>query len=402
MKRSKTRSAPPGGVRLALPSGYHGRWLSEPSDRALIERWTSASREECVYNTPSHVDFARVQNGRADLLWLVRDGAPVLGLPVHPVGDSRVTTGYSGLLFADGQGGDSQRRGVDALVALLEVNGRIGFQVLQSVQAPAHDDPARVTALACLFDQHGLGGPSLYSRVLDLEPLAGGDSEEPDVCSELLLGHGLDSYKSELRKSIRHAFRHGLHVTCSLPATDAEVQAVYREFVPVHVDSWKRTGMQPHPMEYWTALARAILDGGGRDLVVFARDADGQALAAVTCHIRNGRALQWAGVTREPGLPLRANPLCLHAAIQACRQLGVRHFELQRFDARGRNDKELAIMRYKEQFGGGLVRVGGFEIRPPITALVLRRAFAPFGRRRPRRGAPSASALAPGSSATGS
>jgi hypothetical protein len=378
VKRSKTQSAPPGGVRLPLPSGYHGRWLTEPSDRALVERWTSASREECVYNTPSYVDFARAQNGRADLLWLVREGTPVLGLPVHPVGDSRIDTGYSGLLFAGGPGGDSLGRGVEALVALLAVNERIGFRVLQSVQAPAYDDPAHITALACLFDQHGLGGPALYSRVLDLEPLTGCNPDEPDVCSELLLEHGLHSYKPELRKRIRHALRHGLYVTCSLPVTDAEVQAAYREFVPVHAESWKRTGMQPYPLEYWTALARAILDGGGRDIVVFARDADGQALAAVTCHLRNGRAVQWAGVTREPGLPLGANPLCVHAAIQACRQLGVRHFELQRFDARERKDKELAILRYKTQFGGGLVRVGGFQTEPPLVALALRRARGLF------------------------
>lgn len=377
MKRGKTQPAPPGGVRLALPPGYQGRWLSEPSDRPLVERWTAASREQCLYNAPCYVDFARAQNGRADLLWLVREGAPVLGLPVHPVGGSRIATGYSGLMFADGQG-DSLRRGVDALVALLGVNARIGFKVLQSVQSAAYDDPARVTAMACLFDQHGLGGPSLYSRVLDLEPLTGGDSEAPDVSSELLLEHGLDSYKRELRKMIRHALRHGLHVACSLPTTDAELEAAYREYVPVHVDSWNRTGMQPHPFEYWMAQARTVLDGGGRDLVVVSRDADGQALAGVTCHLRNGRALHWSGVTREPGLSLGANPLCLHAAIQACRQLGVHHLELQRFDARERKAKELAIMRYKAQFGGGLVRVGGFQTEPPIAAIIMRRALAPL------------------------
>ncbi|HYM65958.1 MAG TPA: hypothetical protein VEW68_01580, partial [Patescibacteria group bacterium] len=270
MSRLETQSTPPGGVRLTLPSEYKARWLSDPADRALIERWTSASPEECVYNTPSYVDFALAQNGRADLLWLVRDGNPVLGLPLHPVGDSRFTTGYSGLMFPDGPRDASLRRGVTALVALLAVNERLGFQALQSVQAPAYDDPARIVSLACLFDQHGLGGPSLYSRVLNVEPLTGRSAAEPDLNNELLLEHGLGPYEAELRNQIRQAVRHGLHVTCSLPSTDEELQDVYREFVPLHRESWQRTGMTPHQPEYWIALARAILDGGGRDMLVFA------------------------------------------------------------------------------------------------------------------------------------
>jgi hypothetical protein len=382
---SSATLAPPGAVRLAIPDGYDARWLSEPGDRARIENWTSASREGSVYHTASYVEFARSQNGRGDLLWLARHGNPMLGLPLHPAGDSRITTGYSGLMFADGAGAAPLRRGVAALLALLAVNDRLGFQVLQSAQAPAYDDPARVTALAFLFDQHGLCGPPLYSRVLDIEPL-GRSVAEPDLCSELLLEHGLGPYEPELRNQIRQAVRHGLQATCSLPSTDAEVQAAYRDFLPLHRESWQRTGMTPHHQEYWTSLARAVLDGGGQDLVVYARDADGTAVACVTCHLRAGRALYWAGASSEQGLRSRANPLCLHAAIQACRQLGVRHFELGRFDAREPSEKELAITRYKAQFGGGLVRVGGFQTQPPVVAVALRRARALLraGRRRPR------------------
>jgi hypothetical protein len=368
------QAVPHGGVRLAVPAGYRGRWLSDPADRASIERWTLASCELCLYNTPSYVEFARAQNGRADLLWLERDGNPVVGMPLHPLGESRFSTGYSGLLFVAGSGQAPLRRGAAGLLALLGVNRRRGFQILQSAQALAYDDPARIAALASLFDEHRLKGPPLYSRVLDVEPLTS-DSDEPDVRSELLLEHGLTAYEPATRNQIRQATRNGLHVTCSLPATDAEVQTVYRDFVPLHRESWLRTGMTPHQAEYWTALARAILDGGGRELVVFARDEDGKALAAVICHLRAGRALYWAGVSSDLGQKLRANPLCLHAAIQASRQLGVRHFELGRFHAREPSQKELAITSYKAQFGGDLVRVGGFQAQPPIAAVALRRVM---------------------------
>ncbi|MFI5036898.1 MAG: GNAT family N-acetyltransferase [Solirubrobacterales bacterium] len=377
--RSATRAAA-GTIRLAIPDGYVARWLSEPGDRALIERWTAASREACAYNTPSYVEFARAQNGKADLLWLVRDGTPVLGLPLHPVGDSRVTTGYSGLMFPDGAGDGPLRRGVDALLALLAANKRLGFEVLQSAQAPAYDDPARVNSLAFLLDRHGLGGPPLYSRVIELAPLAARSEANPDLSSELLLAHGpMGSYDAKLRNQIRQAVRRGLHASCVLPSTDADIQAAYRDFMPIHQESWQRTGMTPHPLNYWTALARSIVDGGGRDMVVFVRDCDDTALATVTCHLRDDRALYWAGASREQGLRSRANPLCLHAAIQACTQLGVKYFELGRFHARERAQKELAITRYKAQFGGGLVRIVGFQTQPPVVAAALRRALRLLG-----------------------
>jgi hypothetical protein len=177
-----------------------------------------------------------------------------------------------------------------------------------------------------------------------------------------------------------------------LPATDAELQDAYRDFLALHRESWLRTGMTPHEPSYWIALARAILDGGGRDMIIYARDGEGRALAAVTCHLRSGRALYWAGASSEEGLSSRANPLCLHAAIQACRQLGVRHFELGRMDARERSEKELAITRYKAQFGGGLVRVGGFQTQPPVLAVAVRRVLALLGGAR-RRTPPAATLL---------
>ncbi|MEA2313573.1 MAG: Acetyltransferase domain [Solirubrobacteraceae bacterium] len=376
---------PQRALALALPDGYDARWSSVPEDRSLIERWTSRSPDATVYNSPAYVEFARAQNGRAELLWLARDGNPMLGLPLHPVGDSRFTTGYSGLMFADGTGDGPLRRGVTALLALLGANERRGFQVLQSVQSPAHDDPARIAMLAFLLDRQGLSAPPLYSRVLDLDPIADGGAAAPDVGHDLLLDQGLEPYEPELRNQIRQAVRRGLHATCSLPATDAELQEAYRDFLALHGESWLRTGMTPHESSYWIALARAIIDGGGRDMIIYARDGEGRALAAVTCHLRSGRALYWAGASSEEGLSSRANPLCLHAAIQACRQLGVRHFELGRMDARERSEKELAITRYKAQFGGGLVRVGGFQTQPPVLAVALRRVLALLGgaRRRP-------------------
>jgi hypothetical protein len=369
-----------GGVRLVVPAGYRGRWLSSAADRELVARWASASRELCAYNTPAYVEFARRRNGRADLLWLERDGNPMLGLPLHPHGRSSLRTGYSGMLFAGAPGEAALRRGVSALRALLDANPRLGLRAEQAVSAPAYDDPPRIAALSFLLERHGLRGPPLFSRVLELAPLDDrGREPEPggapqlgsglELGGELLLEEGLEPYQAELRNQIRQALRRGLHVTCSLPSSVLELEAAYADFLELHRESWRRTGLTPHQRDYWIELARAILDGGGRDMIVETRDSDGVLLAVVTCHLFGARAIYWAGASSTAGLRARANPLCLHAAIQACRQLGVRHFELGRIDARESSPKELAITHYKAQFGGALVRVAAFQARPWGRAL---------------------------------
>jgi hypothetical protein len=388
MSSPKIRRQRPESMLLEVPPGYRGHWLSDPGDRAQVESWMAQSPERTLYSSPSYVNFARDQNGRGDLLWLTREGSPVLGLPVHPVGALRITTGYSGALFPEGPRDAPLRRGVLALTALLAANARLGFEMLQSAQSPAYDDPARVANLAFLLASQRLVGPPLYSRVLDVEPLAGeamagesmaGESvADPDVCSELLLEHGLQPYQAELRNQVRQALRRGLHATCTLPSDEDELSAAYAEFTPLHTESWRRTGMKPHRLEYWTALARAVLDGGGRDMMVCAREEDGRAVAGVICHLHGDRALYWAGASSERGLAARANPLCLHAAIQACRQLGARHFELGRFNARESSPKEIAITRYKAQFGGDLLRIGGLRTQPSTAALVIARALGPL------------------------
>jgi hypothetical protein len=381
VSRPHRHPAPPGGVRITVPTGYESRWLSEPEDRETAERWIWSSPDSCLYHAPAYVEFSRAQNRRADLLWLVRDGNPVLGVPLHPAGDRRFSTAYAGLLFAPGRGEGPLRRGVAAFGDLLQANRGLRLQVLQSPQARSYESPARMAAVARRFDERRLTGPSLYSRILAL-PEAEEIVPRPDLSPELLITTGLEPYAPKLRNQIRQAARHGLSVTCMLPTDASDIRRAYGDFVPLHRISWDRTGMQPHDGRYWEALSRAVINGGGRDVIVYVRDQADRAIAAVVCHAHEGHALYWAGCSSEDGLRMRANPMCLHAAIQACQQLGVRHFELGRFNAREPSDKERKVTQYKAQFGGDLVRVVGFEtgsgrsavIRRPLAALRMRRS----------------------------
>ena len=345
---------------LGIPSGYDARWLSNSDDRETVEKWTAESPEASVYHAASYIEFARGQNGSGDLLWLARDGNPVVGLPVHPASRRRFTTGYAGLLFPPGRRERPLRDGVAAVGELLNANRNTTLHVLQAAQSRAYDIPGRMVALGRYLEEQRVTLMPVYSRILDL-PDAGVAVARPQLSEEELIATGLEPYEAELRNQIRKAVRNAMKVTYELPADVTEVPAAYRDFVPLHRASWERTGMPPHDEPYWSALSRAVLGGGGRDLVTYVRDSDGAAAAAVVCHVRDGHALYWAGCSSEHGMRANANPLCLHAAIQASRAIGVRRFELGRFFAREPSAKERAITRYKAQFGGELVRIVGFD-----------------------------------------
>jgi hypothetical protein len=372
-KRRVAHGERPGTVRLAIPAGYEARWLSDAEDRDTVERWISNSPDTCLYHAPSYIEFARGQNGSADLLWLARDGNPVVGVPLHPGGLGRFNTGYAGLLFPPGRRDRPIRAGVSAIRELLEANRGTSLYVLQAARSRAYDcdSRGRMVTLARHLEEVHVRLLPLYSRLLDL-PEAGTSGSEPDLRAEALAATGFEPYEPQLRNQIRKAVGNGMTVRCELPTNAAEIYTAYHDFVPIHHASWRRTGLNPHEDKYWSALSEAVIGGGGRVLIVYVDDRNGTPAAAVVCHVRDAHALYWAGCSTEEGLRANANPLCLHAAIQACRALGVRRFELGRFFAPEPSDKERAVSHYKAQFGGELVRVVGFESGSGLIATVRR------------------------------
>ena len=234
-------------------------------------------------------------------------------------------------------------------------------RLLRQPNSERHIDQNSARELECSFRQlwirHGAQCETDALSLLGKHRASG----QKQFSRALRANTDVEPYETELRNQIRKAVRNEMKVTYELPGDAAEIPAAYREFVPLHRASWQRTGMPPHDERYWSALSRAVIAGGGRDLLAYVHDRDGAPAAAVVCHVRDGHALYWAGCSSEEGLRANANPLCLHAAIQACRAIGVRRFELGRFFAREPSEKERAITRYKAQFGGELVHIVGFE-----------------------------------------
>ncbi len=175
---------------LGIPSGYDARWLSNPDDRETVEKWTAESPEASVYHAASYIEFARGQNGSGDLLWLARDGNPVVGLPIHPASRRRFTTGYAGLLFPPGRRERPLRDGVAAVGELLNANRNTALHVLQAAQSRAYDIPGRMVALGRYLEEQRVTLMPVYSRILDL-PDAGVAVARPQLSEEELIATGL-------------------------------------------------------------------------------------------------------------------------------------------------------------------------------------------------------------------
>ena len=377
IRRSKTPSLNScqqvrvGAATILIPSGVHGQLLSLPDSSINCLDLVARSPERTIYHSSAYIRFARHENSAADMLVVSSQGSPMFGIPIHP--DSRgrwLSTGYSGALFPEGSRETILRASVAALQRFMAVNRSLGFRVEQSVQAPGYDNAGRMALMAqLLWDERNEVRPA-YARVLRIPMHTGKLGLDTFNVNESLLDNALlQQYDGDVRNQIRQALRRGLRVQVSVldSATSwAESQDVFRQYLPVHVESYARTGLPAHTLDYWLGLSAAVQAGGGADVVVLITEESGPPVAGVTCHAFRGRAIYWSGASTSAGKANRANPLALHAAITTCASLGVTAFELGRFDACETSEKERAITHYKAQFRGGLVPVLNF-VRPPQT-----------------------------------
>jgi hypothetical protein len=362
------------GRTLQLPPEVTAQLLSDPQSADAVDDFVRASPDHTVYHRPPYIDFARQQNGAADIVLLSSHGQPLAAVPFHP-GPRRVSTGYAGVCFP-AQGRGALRRALGALGDLARANRGFRLQSLQSAQAPAVDDPSRSGFLAFLLDSLDVRQEALHTRLVRLPGTGSpGDVSGAVVAVDPLDETGMGDYDGDLRNQVRQAARRGVTAEVVVPRDPAEAAEAYALFLPIHAASWQRTGMRAHDLAYLLGLEKAVREGGGRDVLVFARAPTGTAVAAVSCHVHGDRAIYWSGCSLPEALPLRANPFCLHVAIQAARRLGVRTFETGRFNAGETDPKEVSVTRYKAQFGGDVQRVLNFELGAPrIDAHAIGRA----------------------------
>jgi hypothetical protein len=352
------------GRTLRLPAGVSAQLLSNGASAQAVDAFVLGSPDQTVYHRPPYIEFARQQNGAADLLMLSADGMPLVAFPFHPAA-RRISTGYAGVCFPP-RGRAGMRRALTTLAEFVRLNRGLRFQSLQSAQAAAVDDAPRAGYLAMMVDSIDARQERLHTRLVRLPGIDRPDAA-PSAVVALDPSHEsiMRGYDPDLRNQVRQAIRRGVTGEVVIPVNSSEAAEAYAAYQPIHEASWRRTGMEPHGLRYLLGLEAAVREGGGKDLMVFARTEKGRAVAAVTYHLYGDRAIYWSGCSLPEAHQLRANPFCLHVAIHALQQLGAQTVELGRFRAAETDGKEISVTRYKAQFGGEIQRVLNFELGVP-------------------------------------
>jgi hypothetical protein len=363
-----------GEAALRLPPGCRAKLLSGEASRRDVLEFVLKSPEQTVYHHEPYFEYARGDDagGPCELALFLQEGNPAFALPLHFRPPNRVITGYSGILFPPGGTEVALRRSIRSLATLLDANPDLRFEVIQSAQAPAYDDPRRVLFVRRFLAELDLETRPLFTRVLRLDQHARIEEAPSSFPGSVLItpdsleNAQLASYDGDARNQIKRAFlRDGLSVYAFFGDRAAGTTSGYELLQPLHQATWARSGWSPHPLSYWLDLSASInRPEGASDLVVMVSDAGGSPVAGVVCHRYRGRALYWSGCSNDDEGLKRANPLCLHAAISICDATGD-------VDAREPSRKERAVTSYKSQFRGELLEVVNFTRRARYRPSVI-------------------------------
>ena len=349
------------GETLIIPRDCDAHFFGSQELVQLSGPWKgffANSPDRCLYHGGSYLEFATRENGFAGILGIEKEGEPFVAFPIHPRRRHSFTTGYSGILFAQVPTEKQLRKRIEVLREFLILNRNFNIEIIQSAQAISYKDDHRRNMLAAqLGELPSFRIQNCYTRVLDLSNYEfNQDLVELDPTVNQDVERLLLTFEGEVRSQIRKALRSGLSLRFYDLSIEIERKQYLEGFIPVHEESWLRTGMRPHPRSYLEGLTLAVINSGGRDLGVTVNH-NSAVVAAVNVHVYGGNSLYWSGCSSEVGKRMNANPLALLGGMIAARHYGAEVYEIGRFFPGEKSSKERAITAYKAQFGGVVMPV---------------------------------------------
>ena len=352
-------------INLCLGNGVEVVKLSTPGCPEAAKKFVyEMSPDTTIYHQQAYMDASRKINGFAEIIVIMKSGRPMVGMPLHKWGRTGYTTGYSGILLPRNTDEKPLKKALDLLMHLFEVNKRSCFRVCQSAQSEGGLDSGRQQLIASLIASKCNLNGNVFTRIIELEKYEG---HCDDISSLEGLGKHtlLNGYQAEIRNQIKNAIKNELNVLIIVPATSGEARSIYTDIYPVYLDSKKRTGMSAQSLEMLIAYSDSVRSGGGKDLLVLIKRGD-TTISVVNCHVYKSQALYWMNCSTPEAQCYNANPLALHASILWSLNLGAKFFEIGRidFEALRTVSKEMAIWKYKDQFGGELRNVLSFDMLP--------------------------------------
>lgn len=147
------------------------------------------------------------------------------------------------------------------------------------------------------------------------------------------------------RTAVRKAEKTGMRVRSGQPA---DLDTYYR----LHVATYRRTGVSPHPRAYFKAIFEDLLPSGLARIWI--AEIDGEAVAAENFGVYKNAALYWTGASSEMGLRAEAGSLLQWTAMQWMADSGIEWYETGEGFPQAQAGKSKGLNDFKKSFGGSL------------------------------------------------
>jgi len=140
------------------------------------------------------------------------------------------------------------------------------------------------------------------------------------------------------------------------------------KYYELHVESYKRTGVAPHPQEYFENIY-ALICQKGHACLWEAIDAKGETVAFEMIALFKGKAFYWTSCCKNEHLESGVNYLMQANSMLWAREQGATYFETGEIFPGARGGKEKGLTGFKEKFGGEVHRLlkGRLEMSAPST-----------------------------------
>jgi hypothetical protein len=267
----------------------------------------------------------------------------VMPLQFNPGSKRMTSSGWGGAgPIVHGDHGDKAR---DRILGIMlkharQIAAEAGAEILDFVISPVTQSSLAEHWGVNPYVLHGFRDVSLVSQVIDLT------NDEFELRAALS-----DKTKSTMRKAA---------------ADRIEVKQVgwrdyLDEYYDVHTETYERTGVPPHPKEYFAGIAEHIAPSSHAVLLA-AFDRSGKVIGFNNTARFGKAAFYHTGCSRQAALANGTNHLLLWSAIMTARAQGCRWFDVGTINPASEDPKVRGLTLFKTRFGGEPHRFFGAEM----------------------------------------
>lgn len=251
--------------------------------------------------------------------------------------------GPAGIVLSGGLEAD-EREEVEAMVytVLRQYCERMGVRQVCIALPPLTPSAVAAWEQANPLLKHGFEDASTLTTVIDLS----GDEDE-------ILRRFATIHKQCLRKTMR----------LDIEVFRAQDPGAVDDYYALHVETYTRTGVTPHPLPYFEAIYRHFVSRGKAHW--FMARHQGRIIGALNLAVFGQGSLYWTGAYSQEGLDTGVGRLLQWQAIRYAKSIGLRYHETGEIFPDAVGTKEAGLSGYKRRFGGQVVpfRKGVLQIR---------------------------------------